>query len=126
MAKFSRTQQNNSSDAKFRVGGDVAALEQLRCSSCNGGNPTVAQNCMWCGRSLRNNADCCGCAAEERGVSGVFGVSVWAPGYALFDCAGRHAYFLFECVFVIYYLWLRLAVHMDCGYGVGVDGGIIA
>ena len=55
MAKFSRTQQNYSSDAKFRVGGDVAALEQLRCPSCNGGNPTVAQNCMWCGRSLRNN-----------------------------------------------------------------------
>ncbi len=55
MAETSRTQQNDPSDVKFRVGGEAAQQEQLHCPSCNGGNPSVAQNCMWCGRNLGNN-----------------------------------------------------------------------
>lgn len=48
------TLQEQSSEAKFRVGGEGGRPEQIKCPSCSGGNPTVAQNCMWCGQSLHN------------------------------------------------------------------------
>lgn len=40
--------------AKFRVDRQSEASREIICPSCSGGNPHVAQNCMWCGRTLRD------------------------------------------------------------------------